>query len=459
MENSEKLNFGQVKYQYLAVVCVNLVSFCQGFSIGWVSPSLQVLRSENSPLDSGPITLLETILLGAIPLLGGFIGIVLFSILTNHFGRITTITLLAFPNMAFWIILIASNSINLILFGRIITGVSWGGMYLCIPLFVAEIADRRIRGFLGLIFSLSLAFGILVAYISGAFLDYAHVPFVILPFPVIFLVSMIILPETPSSLLRQNKIEAAKKSIQFYNNGNDSSKNGFDADAEILKLQNVLAQRELDRQNGSWKLILNTKSLKGLGTGLCLSAIVVFSAVYAFTSFASDLFTESNVNFDANLSVIIVGVLNLLGTAVSAVLIDSWGRRKLFGISCTLSGVALIAFGLFSYIDNQGFNLASYYWVPVTCVSFFISAAGMRPLPYVYTAEILPSNIRHIGSTISMLVFTLLVLVSSATMPIFMKLCPLQTVMWTYGGICLFGLIFTVLFMEETKGKNLNDGS
>ncbi|XP_037050226.1 facilitated trehalose transporter Tret1-like isoform X2 [Bradysia coprophila] len=461
MEKSEKLNFSQLRYQYIAVICVNMLGVSQGYSIGWVTPSLQILRSENSPLESGPITLLETTLLGFLPCVGSFFGTILFSIISKHLGIIASITLLSIPNMAFWTILIQSNSINMILLGQLITGMTYGGMHLCVPLFVAEMADPRIRGFLGSILNLSITFGMLCAYITGAFLDYSNVPLIILPFPVIFLLSMIILPETPSSLLRQNKIEAAKKSIQFYNNGNDSSENGFDVDAEIQKLQIVVAQRELERQEGSWKLILNKESLKGLGTGLSLTAIVTLSAVHAFATFASDLFTQSKANFDVNLSVIIVGVLNLLGTAASAVLIDSWGRRKLFGLCCTLSSFALIAFGIFSYISNRGFNMASFYWVPVTCVSLFIfaSAVGMRPLPFIYTAEILPSNIRHIGTTIIMVAFTLFVSISFGTMPYFLSVCPLQTVMWTYGGVCSFGLVFSIFLMDETKGKNLNHES
>ena len=71
----------------------------------------------------------------------------------------------------------------------------------------------RIRGFLGSLLNLSTTSGMLGAYISGAFMDYAHVPLVILPFPVIFLLSMIILPETPISLLRRNKIEVT---VHYY---------------------------------------------------------------------------------------------------------------------------------------------------------------------------------------------------------------------------------------------------
>lgn len=124
MEKSEKLNFSQLKYQYLAVICgeiriipsiklltirlltpqnpfslVNLLSFSQGYCIGWVTPTLKILRSESSPLHSGPITLLETTLMGFLPCLGAFLGTIIFSIISNHLGRIASITLLAIPNM------------------------------------------------------------------------------------------------------------------------------------------------------------------------------------------------------------------------------------------------------------------------------------------------------------------------------------------------------------------------
>lgn len=49
--------------------------------------------------------------------------------------------------------------------------------------------------------------GTFVAYICGAFVDYDKLPYVIIVFPVVFFVGTTILPETPSSLLRQNRIE------------------------------------------------------------------------------------------------------------------------------------------------------------------------------------------------------------------------------------------------------------
>lgn len=80
-------------------ISVNLVTFCHGFNFGWVSPSLQILQSENSPLTTGPITTQQTMLIGVLSPIGGLIGTIMFSILSHYIGRVNALSLLAFPNM------------------------------------------------------------------------------------------------------------------------------------------------------------------------------------------------------------------------------------------------------------------------------------------------------------------------------------------------------------------------
>lgn len=102
------------------------------------------------------------------------------------------------------------------------------------------------------------------------------------------------------------------------------------------------------------------------------------SGTFAFTTYASHLFNKSQANFDANLSAIIMGVLNLLRNALSSMIIDSWGRRKAFGLSCTLSGAALMIFGTFSYFSNGGFDVSSFYWIPVASKRCWNETAAIR---------------------------------------------------------------------------------
>lgn len=119
------------------------------------------------------------------------------------------------------------------------------------------------------------------------------------------------------------------------------------------------------------------------------------SGTFAISTYASHVFKQSNANFDANISAIIMGILQNVAIYVSSLLIDSWGRRILFGLSSCLSALALVFFATFSYLNYNGLDMSTVFWLPVFSVSLFsfVNCAGMRPLAFVYVAEVLPDDV------------------------------------------------------------------
>lgn len=95
-------------------------------------------------------------------------------------------------------------------------GVSAGGTFSLIPLFITEISQDKIRGSLGSFFIVSANMGALLIYVTGATLDYYTTPKMMLLFSIAFIVSLSFLPETPIHLLRTDKIEKAEESLKFY---------------------------------------------------------------------------------------------------------------------------------------------------------------------------------------------------------------------------------------------------
>lgn len=63
----------------------------------------------------------------------------------------------------------------------------------------------RVRGLLGAIISASQYIGILIAYIIGATVPYEIVPYCMLVLPVIYIATIIFIPETPVFLLKTNR--------------------------------------------------------------------------------------------------------------------------------------------------------------------------------------------------------------------------------------------------------------
>lgn len=72
---------------------------CHGLAVGWLSSAVPILKSQDTPLRSGALTLTQTMWLGGVYPLGGFFGNCIFGVLINYFGRIPSMSFLALPNI------------------------------------------------------------------------------------------------------------------------------------------------------------------------------------------------------------------------------------------------------------------------------------------------------------------------------------------------------------------------
>lgn len=114
--------------------------------------------------------------------------------------------------------------------------------------------------------------------------------------------------------------------------------------------------------------------------GITLVFLSIFSGILVLTSYTANLFKDSGSNFDADISAIIVGALQVCGTYVSSLLVDRVGRKLLFGCSSFGASISLVFFGTFSYLNKQGLDLSVVEWLPVASASLYIFAncVGMR---------------------------------------------------------------------------------
>lgn len=122
---------------------MNIVSISHGCILGWVSPSIPLLRSEASPLDTGPITTEEASWVGSCISVGGVIGNLFFMLLANKIGRKKTMLCLALPQIAFWLLIFFGKQVYMLYLARICSGIAGGGIFVTITLFIADVAEDR----------------------------------------------------------------------------------------------------------------------------------------------------------------------------------------------------------------------------------------------------------------------------------------------------------------------------
>src|SRR5690348_8545412 len=78
------------------------------------------------------------------------------------------------------------------------------------------------------------------------------------------------------------------------------------------------------------------------------------SGINAVIFFVEQIFTDAGSSLKPEISSIIVGIVQVIATLASMVLIDKLGRRILLMFSDALMGVSLVALGIFFLLkDNE----------------------------------------------------------------------------------------------------------
>lgn len=70
--------WGAIAKQIFATLCVNLLSVGYGASIGWASPGMIVLQSNETTLTTGPLTKADSSWIQSIFMIGGLFGSILY---------------------------------------------------------------------------------------------------------------------------------------------------------------------------------------------------------------------------------------------------------------------------------------------------------------------------------------------------------------------------------------------
>ncbi|KAJ6648625.1 Facilitated trehalose transporter Tret1, partial [Pseudolycoriella hygida] len=359
----------------------------------------------------------------------------------------------------FWIIVLFTTRIELLYLGRFLGGLTAGGACVCVPLFVAEIADDHIRGILGSFLMMFTCVGVMISYIAGAYLTYNTAPLVIMVFPIIYLVSFLLLPESPTDLMKQKRFADAAVSLRFYKNCKDDTKEEIERFKKEWEKLELIAQQRVDRGEKVYFRDYCTRDARiGLLKGVTLISLRLFCGTAVLMNYASIIFKGSGSKMDPNVSSIIMIGIQLIATAISTSLVDNVGRRILLIVSSTGTTIGLTVMGAYTYLSFHNYDLDGFDWVPVTSISLsvFMSYIGLVPLVFVVLMEVLPVKIRASGTTFCLSLISLFMFVFVKCYPTLVEIIHLHSCMWIFAAVSLVGVFFGIFFMEETTGKNIN---
>lgn len=121
-----------------------------------------------------------------------------------------------------------------------------------------------------------------------------------------------------------------------------------------------------------------------------------FCGVFTMLNYTATIFRESGSSISPNLSAIIVGIIQLLGTYVATFLVDRLGRKILLTLSAVGSSLSLAILGAYSYANSIGIDVKPYSWISIASFSgmMFLASNGLIPLMFVVISEVMPEKVK-----------------------------------------------------------------
>lgn len=342
-----------------------------------------------------------------------------------------------------------ANSVQILLIGRLILGVSIGILSFTAPLYLAEIAPENIRGAMVSIYQLMITIGIFVAFLSDTAFSYSgnwHWMLGVIAIPgAIFFFGIFGLPESPRWLMMRGHQDKATKVLTKLR-GNP----------EIVQREEAEIAEQLRIPQRGWHMFLENKNFRrSVGLGILLQIVQQFTGMNVVMYYAPRIFQDMGYKTHAQLwFTAIVGLVNVLATLIAIFLVDKWGRKPILytGFAVMAIGLGIVGTMMSLGINTQPERLFSVAMLLVFIVGFAMSAG---PLIWILCSEVQPIKGRDFGIAISTFTNWVANFVVGFTFLSLLNNFGHAQTFWLYASFNVLFLFFTFFLVPETKNITL----
>jgi len=367
---------GNQKKIITAAVLGDMLEFFDYFLIGFVLPFM---------IGSWKLTFLQSAVMLLSSGIGAMLGAFFWGWMADRIGRrpVFNLTILNFALATGALYFTPDDGLVYLTLMRVLVGFGVGGLY-CVDLpLVQEFMPAKKRGLVGGLVTCFIPVGVMLGAFMGGFLAEAVgwrglFAIGVLPALLVLLVRVWV-PESPRWLLRQGRVEEAKKSLAWALEVDPSTIP--DPRPEDMAEGRPTRWSELFQHPRS--LIVSWLGNLGAQTG-----------VYGVTLWAPTLFVLLLKVTPAQASKLMIGLTlgGLAGRISFAFLSEKIGRRRGGGLLGFGAAILLVLAGVF---HNDMLGAVSVFWLLLVAAFFF--ADGGFAIVGPYAAEVWPAHLRTSG--------------------------------------------------------------
>jgi len=451
----------------LITVVATIGGFLFGFDSGVINGTVDGLRTAFDSDSVGTGFNVASMLLGCAA--GAFFA----GRLADLYGRRALLLVAAVLFIASaWGSGVASSSMQFVIY-RILGGLAVGSASVLSPAYISEIAPAHLRGRLATLQQIAIISGLFVAFVSNyvlvgntgssiadfwlGFATWRWMFWVELVPAVTFLITLLMIPESPRFLVATGKLDKAKAVLSRLVGDSSASSTVDHIQASLASDHRPRFSDLRDTSTG------RVRTIVWVGIGLAmLQQLVGINVVFYYGAVLWQAvgFSES----DALLINVLSGGLSIAAAVVALALIDKVGRKPLLwvgsiGMSATLILVTIAfatgtldADGALQLSDGMGLLalLAANAFV-----LFFNGTWG--PVIWVLLGEMFPNQIRGSGLAVSGLALWISNFIITMTFPVMLASIGLAGAYGIYAFFAVLSIGFVVRFVRETRGVELED--
>ncbi|KAK0672096.1 putative glucose transporter [Cercophora samala] len=373
--------------------------------------------------------------------------------------------------------------------GRLIAGIGVGFESAVVILYMSEICPRKVRGALVAGYQFCITIGIMLAacvvYATEGRTDTGsyRIPIAIqFLWAIILAVGLMLLPDSPRYFVKKANLPAATDAL--------ARLRGQPKDSEYIQVElaEIVANEEYERQLipnttwfGSWancfkgSLFKANSNLRKTILGTSLQMMQQWTGVNFIFYYSTPFLKSTGAISNSFVISMVFTVINVCSTPISFWTVERFGRRTILLWGAV--GMLICQFLVAIIGVTVGFNHT--YAAPTPedpertlannipavnaqiafiAIFIFFFASTWGPGAWILIGEIFPLPIRSRGvglSTASNWLWNTIIAVITPYMVGTDKGNMKSSVFFVWGGLCTLALIYTFLFVPETKGLSL----
>ncbi|XP_021850324.1 sugar transporter ERD6-like 5 isoform X2 [Spinacia oleracea] len=417
-----------------AVILSTLVaisgSFVFGSSVGFSSPA------ESGMISDLDLTLAQYSVFGSILTIGAMIGAMAmaFSELLCLAGNLAIV----FAKVA-WLLDIA----------RLLIGVGIGIISYVVPVYVAEITPKNLRGVFTAAHQLMICCGVSTMWLAGNILHWRILALIGIVPSVLQFLGVFFIPESPRWLAKNSRWGECEDVLKHLRGQHvDTSAEATEIREYTETLQHLSEAKFLD--------LFQKEYTRSLIVGVGLMVFQQFGGVNGIVFYASSIFQSAG--FSERVGTIAMVTLQVPMTVVGTLLMDKSGRRPLLMISaagtclgCFLTGLSFLLQDL--HMGNTEAPILALIGV-LMFTAFF--SLGMGGAPWVIMSEIFPINVNGSAGSLVTVVNWLGSWIISFAFNFLMSWSSPGT-FFLFCVICGLTVVFVAMLVPETKDRTLEE--